>query len=166
MSDARDGTPPGDGPDDGSRDEAGAEAGQEAVGSVGEEAAKLFGALSDWARDQGSDLGTGLSGVAAHAATTAREVNEHVATGAPECTYCPICRTVHAVRQASPEVRTQLALAASSLMQAAAGLLATAVPQEERRRGEPVEHIDLDLDEDGGNGAGAVPDDDWPEEER
>ena len=29
------------------------------VGSVSEEAAKLFGALSDWARDHGSDLGQG-----------------------------------------------------------------------------------------------------------
>jgi hypothetical protein len=156
VSDARDGTPP-EGPGDA--------IGEEPVGSVGEEAAKLFGALSDWARDQGSDLGTGLSGLAAHAASTAREVDEHLATGAAECTYCPICRTVHLVRQTSPEVRAQLAVAASSLMQAAAGLLATAVPQEERRRGEPVEHIDLDLDEDGGDGAGAVPDD-WPEEER
>jgi hypothetical protein len=159
VSDARDGTPP-----DGSGDGPGAD-GEEAVGSVGEEAAKLFGALSDWARDQGSDLGTGLSGIAAHAASAAREVDDHLATGAAECTYCPICRTVHLVRQTSPEVRAQLAVAASSLMQAAAGLLATAVPTDERRRGEPVEHIDLDLDEDGGDGTGAVPDD-WPEEER
>lgn len=121
------------------------------VGNVGEEAAKLFGALSDWAKDQGSDLGTGLSGglsgLAAHAARAVRDLNEHVATGAAECTYCPICRTVHAVRQANPEVRTHLALAASSLMQAAAGILATAVPDEARAaaaRGDGVEHIDLD----------------------
>ena len=83
-------------------------------------------------------------------------MNEHVATGAPECSYCPICRTVHVVRQASPEVRAQLALAASSLMQAAAGLLAAAVPQERRRGARwPVEHIDLDEN----------PDADWPEED-
>ena len=42
------------------------------IGSVAEEAAKLFGALSGWAREHGSE--------------------EHIATGAPECTYCPVCR--------------------------------------------------------------------------
>ena len=121
------------------------------VGSAAEEAAKLFGALSDWARDHGSDLSTGLSGLAGHAAAAARDVNDHVATGSAECQYCPICRTVHAVRQASPEVRTHLAVAASSLMQAAAGILATAVPDEARAaaaRGDGVEPIDLDADPD------------------
>jgi hypothetical protein len=129
----------------------------DAVGSVSEEAMKLFGALSDWARDHGSDLGQGLSGLADQAAEAAREVNDHIATGAPECTWCPICRTVHVVRQASPEVRAHLAAAASSLLQAAAGALATAVPPESRttRRGNGVEHIDLD----------DTPDADWPEED-
>ena len=119
------------------------------VGSAAEEAAKLFGALSDWARDHGSDLSTGLSGMAAQAAASARDVNEHLATGSAECTWCPVCRTVHVLRQASPEVRTHLAVAAASLMQAAAGILATAVPDEARAaaaRGDGVEHIDLDDD--------------------
>jgi len=132
--------------------------GNDEVGSVSEEAAKLFGALSDWARDQGSDLGAGLSGLADHAAATAREVNEHLATGAAECTYCPVCRTVHVVRQASPEVRAHLASAASSLLQAAVGALATAVPDDASTgRGRGVERIDLDddLEDDGA----------WPEED-
>lgn len=127
---------PGDGPD-------------EQVGNVADEAVKLFGALSDWAKGQGSDVGDGLSGLAAHAASAAREVDDHIATGSAECTYCPICRTVHAVRQTSPEVRAHLAVAAASLMQAAAGLLATAVPDDARAaaaRGEGIEHIDLDDD--------------------
>ena len=127
---------PGDGPDD-------------EVGSVADEAVKLFGARSDWAKDQGSDLGDGLSGLAAHAASTARELDGHIATGSAECTYCPVCRTVHAVRQTSPEVRAHLAVAAASLMQAAAGLLATAVPDDGRSataRGDGIEHIDLDED--------------------
>jgi hypothetical protein len=92
----------------------------EPVGSVAEEAAKLLGALSGWARD----------------------LDDHVATGAPECSYCPICRTVHALRQTSPEVRTQLATAATALLQAASGLLATVAPEAPGRGG--VEHIDLD----------------------
>ncbi|MGZ5399822.1 MAG: hypothetical protein ACXWDM_07390, partial [Nocardioides sp.] len=52
--------------------------GAEGAGGVGEEAAKLFGALADWARDHGGDLGPqlghGIAGLAAHAAGTAREV--------------------------------------------------------------------------------------------
>ncbi|WP_372728573.1 hypothetical protein [Nocardioides sp.] len=128
------------------------------VGNVAEEAVKLFGALSDWAREHGGDLGQGVSDIAGHAAAAAREVNEHLATGSAECTYCPICRTVHLARQASPEVRAHLSAAASSLLQAAAGILATAVPDDaaggpgrapgrgQGRPGTGVEHIDLDDD--------------------
>lgn len=97
----------------------------EPLGNVGEEAAKLLGALADWAGDH------------------AREVNEHLATGDAECLYCPVCRTVHAARQASPEVKAQLASAASAFLQAAAGLLAAA-GDAERETTSRVEHIDLD----------------------
>jgi hypothetical protein len=102
------------------------------VGSVGDEAAKLLGALADWAGD--------------HVGDTVRDVNEHLATGDAECLYCPICRTVHAVRQASPEVKAQLTTAASSFLQAAAGLLAAAGHSEPPRS--RVQHIDLDTDAD------------------
>lgn len=114
----------------------------EPVGGVGEEAMKLLGALADLAREHGSDVGAGWSGLASHAADALRDVDEHLATGAAECTYCPICRTVHLVRETSPEVRAHLASAASSLLQAAAGMLATAVPDDARARA-GVEHIDL-----------------------
>ena len=95
----------------------------EPVGSVGDEAAKLLGVLAGWASEH------------------ARDVNEHLGTGDAECLYCPICRTVHAVRGASPEVRDQLASAASSFLQAAAGLLATTSASEPASR---VQRIDLD----------------------
>ncbi len=97
------------------------------VGSVGDEAAKLLGALADWAGDH------------------AREINDHIATGDAECLYCPICRTVHAVREASPEVKAQLAQAASTFLQAAAGLLSAAGAAEPPSS--PVQHIDLDADD-------------------
>lgn len=106
---------------------------REDIGSVADEAAKLLGALSDWAKD------------------AAQDVDRHLATGAEECTYCPICRTVHAVRELSPEVRTQLATAATSFLQAAAGLMASAGTGQTGRP-ERVQHIDLDDDGD------------WPEE--
>ena len=100
----------------------------EPVGSVGDEAAKLLGALAGWAGDH------------------AREVDEHLATGDAECLYCPVCRTVHAVRGASPEVKAQLASAASTFLQAAAGLLAAAGSAESRADSR-VQHIDLDADD-------------------
>jgi hypothetical protein len=112
---------------------------------VAEEAVKLMGALSGWARTHGSDVGHGL---ADSAAAAFRELDEHVATGSAECRYCPVCRVVHAVRETSPEVRTHLAVAGVNLFQAAAALLHTAVPEQQDQGG--VERIDLD-------------DDEWPE---
>jgi hypothetical protein len=117
------------------------------VGSLGEEAAKLLGALSGWAREHAGDAGEGLSGLAAQAAASAHDLNEHLATGSAECTVCPVCRTVHAVRQLSPEVKAHLTTAAASLAQAATAIMATTHPRAAEDGG--VEHIDLD--------------DDWPE---
>lgn len=117
------------------------------VGSLGEEAAKLLGALSGWAREHAGDAGEGLSGLAAQAAASAHDLNEHLATGSTECTVCPVCRTVHAVRQLSPEVKTHLTIAVTSLAKATAAIMATTAPGTPRDDG--VEHIDLG--------------DDWPE---
>lgn len=122
------------------------------VGSLTEEAAKLFGALSGWAREHAGEAGEGLSGMAAGAAASLHEVDDHLATGSAECTVCPVCRTVHAVRQLSPEVKAHLASAATSLAQAAASLLTTDVPGNARSggtRAADVERIELD--------------DEWPE---
>ncbi|WP_299057752.1 hypothetical protein [uncultured Nocardioides sp.] len=111
------------GPDDGSA----GTGGTDGVGDLGEEAARLLGVLASFTRS----------------------VDEHVATGAPECEWCPVCRAVHVVRSASPEVRDHLATAASSLLQAAASLLASAGgATTEGDGGSPsddgLEHIDLD----------------------
>ena len=114
---------------------------QEPVGSVGEEAAKLFAALSTWARDQGTEHVGNAAGAAAAMSETLHTVNEHIATGSADCRYCPVCQAIHVVRSTSPEVRAHLAVAASSLLHAAAGLLGTPVPPD--RKG-PVEKIDLD----------------------
>lgn len=119
----------------------------EPVGSVAEEAAKLLGALSGWAREHGD----GVSGMAgAMASSVADELHDHLATGSPECAWCPVCRTVAAIRQTSPEVRAHLASAASSFMLAVSGMMAPPT----RARGEGVERIDLDDDPDG-----------WPEDD-
>ena len=118
------------------------------VGSLGEEAAKLLGALSGWAREHAGD---GLSGLAAQAEQSAHDLNEHLATGAAECTVCPVCRAVHAVRQLSPEVTAHLAAAVTSFAQAAAAVMATPHPSSASARGPDVEHIAVD--------------DEWPEDD-
>jgi hypothetical protein len=114
---------------------------EEQVGSVGEEAAKLFAALSGWARDQGADYAGSAAGAASAMSDAVHTLNDHIATGAEECRYCPVCQVIHAVRTTSPEVKAHLAVAASSLMHAAAGVLATHVPQDKTTG---VEKIDLD----------------------
>jgi hypothetical protein len=107
----------------------------EPVGSLGDEAAKLLGALAEWAGDH----------VAGPLGETVREVDEHIATGEAECLYCPICRAVHAVRETSPEMKAQLAQAGSAFLQAAAGLLSAAGAAEPTTT--RVQHIDLDADD-------------------
>ena len=115
------------------------------VGSLGEEAAKLLGARSGWAREHAGDAGEGLSGLAAQAAEAAHDLEDHLATGSAECTVCPLCRTIHAVRRLSPEVTAHLGSAATSLVQAAAAFMATVEPHSGGPSGSPdVEHIDLD----------------------
>ena len=125
------------------------------VGGVGEEAAKLFAALQDWARDSGSEYAGATASAAAGAASAFQQVNEHLATGGQDCRYCPVCQVISAVRSTSPEVRAHLRTAASSLLEAAAGMLATAVPDDARSSREAgVEKIDLSDDVD----------DDWEED--
>jgi len=111
------------------------------VGSVGEEAAKLFAALSGWAREQGTDHAGSAAGAAAAMSETMHSLNEHIATGSEDCRYCPLCQVIHAVRETSPEVKAHLTVAASSLVQAVAGILATHVPTD---AASPVQKIDLD----------------------
>ena len=164
--DGPEGRPPGDAPGDAPGGGSGGPSGggpdgAPPVGSVGEEAAKLLGALSEWARDSGSDLGGGLgqslTGLAGQAAATVADISAHIDTGAPECTFCPICRTVHVVRQTSPEVKAHLATAASSFLQAVVGLLATVPPPGSVAKGSDFERIDLDNDGDAVPDAGGVP---------
>ncbi|WP_151082728.1 hypothetical protein [Nocardioides cynanchi] len=119
------------------------------VGSVAEEAAKLFGAVAGWAREHGDGLSTLTEQLGDNLGD---DLHDHLGTGDASCTWCPVCRTVNAIRQTSPEVRAHLAGAASSLMLAVSGMMATQPPA----RDGGVERIDLDQDDDG----------DWPEDDR
>lgn len=118
------------------------------VGSVGEEAAKLFDALQDWVKESGAE---GTAGLADGLGEQWRSINEHLATGGRDCTYCPVCQVIHKVREASPEVRTHLAVATSSLLQAAATLIEARAPRTPNPE-QQVTRIDLDDDEGGAGG--------------
>ena len=122
---------------------------QEQVGSVGEEAAKLMNALQGWAREHGQDYANAAAEAASGAASSIDSINEHIATGGRDCKWCPNCQVIFAVRETNPEVRQHLASAATSFMQAVAGVLATQVPDQDRpRSGSGFEKIDLSDGED------------------
>jgi hypothetical protein len=76
----------------------------EPVGSVTEEATKLAVALREWG---------GRSPLAQLVDS------DHIATGAPECEWCPVCRTIRAARETArnspPELTRQLEEALSAL---------------------------------------------------
>ena len=119
-----------------------AAAAHDEVGSVGEEAVKLFSVLSGWARDAGVVSSDAATNAGQGLADAVRGIDEHIASGGEDCRYCPVCQVIHAVRHTSPEVKAHLASAAGSLMDAAAGVLATQVPRTDRPAG--VQKIDLD----------------------
>ncbi len=127
--------------------------GAEEIGSLGEETVKLLGSLAGWVKEHGADLGHGLEDAAEHVADSWHEADEHLATGARECSVCPVCRAVQAARSVSPEVKGHLASAATHLLSAATSLLAThqSGPAEgagtgPASRASGVEHIDLGED--------------------
>jgi hypothetical protein len=95
----------------------------EAVGSLGEEAAKLLGAAEGWWRE--------------HAPTLALHQG-------PECVICPVCQGLAVLRGSSPEVYEHLSEAVGSLMLAVKAAVESQDWTFTRRRADvPVEHIDV-----------------------
>ena len=72
----------------------------EPVGSLAEEAAKLFAALQGWASDR--TAGSATSGDRAEGADSARYADEHAAGQhlSVECRYCPLCSVARFARAA------------------------------------------------------------------
>ena len=99
------------------------------VGSAAEEAARLFAALEDWARERAGGLFD----------------PEHLATGSPECRTCPVCQAVGALRHVRPEAVEHLLDAAASLV---AALRTAAAPQpgDPAPKAPPVERIHISED--------------------
>jgi len=104
------------------------------LGSAAEEAGRLFAAVEDWARTRTGGLldGTMFDG-------------EHLATGAPECSVCPLCQAVHALRQVQPETVEHLLDAAASVLAALRSTLLgpTGGDGAAPDAGSRVEHIDV-----------------------
>jgi hypothetical protein len=99
------------------------------LGSVAEEAARLFAAFESWVRD------------AAGGASAA--VDAHIATDSAECQLCPVCRLISLLRGTRPEVFEHLTDATTSMLAA----MRAAVDAHERswasRQHSPVQHIDI-----------------------
>ena len=81
---------------------------KEPIGSVAEEAAKLFAVLQD----------------AAGAHPVEEDKHEHKL--GPDCAWCPVCQLIHRVRNTSPETIEQLSSAAAHVLGSLRSLLEAA----------------------------------------
>lgn len=102
----------------------------EPLGSAAEEAARLFGALEDWARARTG----GLAGLADE---------EHLATGSAACLVCPVCQAVSAVRAVRPETVEHLLDAAASFVAALRSTVSGHGAPADPAPSSGVEHIDV-----------------------
>jgi hypothetical protein len=127
-------------------------AGNGDIGSLGEEAARLFAAATDWARQH-----TGDAAAAADSAATGPADwlgHEHIATGAPECRWCPVCQAISLLRTTSPDLKEHvgsLVVVARQILDSVAETVGQPEP-EAKPRPEPkpkpdVERIDLTEDD-------------------
>ncbi|HVE63672.1 MAG TPA: DUF5304 family protein [Mycobacteriales bacterium] len=102
----------------------------EPVGSMSEEATRLFAAAESWWRDAHQEPSTGASAEPAGAA-------------ALECRFCPLCQALSLVRTTRPEVFEHLSSAAMSLLHAARAAVETHSHTGRGRPGPAVERIDI-----------------------
>jgi hypothetical protein len=91
----------------------------EAVGTLADEAAKLFAAAESWWRDRAPSA-------------------EHAG---PECRVCPFCQVLSLVRGAQPDVFDHVAEAAAGLLTALRGAVEEHLPG--HHEDVPVERIDI-----------------------
>jgi hypothetical protein len=59
--------------------------------------------------------GSGSGDVWSEATSESAAWSGHIATGAPECRYCPVCRTIAASRTSGPDVVSHVMSAGESL---------------------------------------------------
>ncbi len=88
---------------------------KDSVGSVAEEAAKLFAVLQNAAHD-----------APPAADEAAHESADHEHKLGPDCVWCPVCQLIHRVRNTSPETIEQLSTAAAHVLGSVRSLLEAA----------------------------------------
>ncbi|GGB90516.1 hypothetical protein N798_08095 [Knoellia flava TL1] len=134
-----------------------------AVGSVAEEAARLLEALGRQTRTTDAADSAAAGGAETRAASAdgdaagpqGHQKHVHVAMGdAESCTWCPVCRSVTALRAVSPETLTRLAdlattaatllgeLATRHTEGSGAGTSPRPAPAERTPRTEPIAVVD------------------------
>lgn len=115
----------------------------EPVGTMAEEAAKLFGAVEGWLHNAraGADRDGAEPREAFPDASHSEQSASH--TG-PECRVCPFCQLLHVVRGARPELLEHLSEAATQLALALrVGIEASEHRWTARRPDVGVERIDI-----------------------
>jgi hypothetical protein len=110
--------------------------GEDPVGSLGEEAAKLFAALQGW--------GGPKPPPGDH-----QHHQPHQPSSSGECRFCPVCQLLAAVRTTSPDVVEHLTAAAGSLVHAINAMMAAHMPTSRDGEETGVEKIDLSDDDAG-----------------
>jgi hypothetical protein len=95
---------------------------KESVGSVAEEAAKLFAVLQQATYTQGEPAGEKPREQADE--VPAGEKHEH--SLGPDCQWCPVCQLIHRVRNTSPETIEHLSAAAAGVLGSVRSLLEAA----------------------------------------
>jgi hypothetical protein len=99
-------------------------------GPIGEEAAKLLAAAGDWFHRTLGDPATA-----------------RIATGAPECAWCPLCQLISVLRGDRPEITEKLAetqAAVAGLLRALADAAGAMNPHAAQHpNGSRVQKIDL-----------------------
>jgi len=89
---------------------------KEPVGTVAEEAAKLFAVLQAAADTHGGE----------HAAPAEEPAEPHEHKSGPDCVWCPVCQLINKVRNTSPETIEQLSTAAAHVLGSVRTLLESA----------------------------------------
>lgn len=116
------------------------------VGSVAEEAAKLFAILQQtgatgsqfWRDPEGTAEPGGTADSGGEQEAPAEEAHADAHRSGPECQWCPICQLVSKVRTARPETVEHLAAAAAGVLGSLRSLL-DAAAEAAREHAKPPE---------------------------
>jgi hypothetical protein len=111
------------------------------VGSVAEEAAKLFAVLQHAADSGGTTYAEQEPADEKHEPAP-DDVHEHGIGRGPECQWCPVCQLINKVRHTSPETIEQLSTAAAHVLGSVRSLLEAAAEAARQAREDAASRSD------------------------